>query len=106
MSNTATSARNVDNPEQGTATSTASSIGPIAVKGRYRMLVSGADVFYRIAATQAAAETVTASSTKRGITVWNNNTDELFLSADDYVGIITASVSDTAYVRLDYLGDY
>jgi len=104
MSNTATSARNVDNPAQASATGTASSIGPITVKGRYRMLVSGADVFYRIAALKDDAETVAASGSKRGITVWNNNSDELFVSNGDYVGIITAGVTST--VRLDYLGDY
>lgn len=104
MGNTATSARDVDNPLEKNATNVADSIGPITVKGRYRMLVSGADVFYRIATSEAAAEVVTASGSKRGITVWNNNTDELFLSNGDYVGIITAS--GTASVRLDYLGDY
>jgi len=104
MSNTATSARNVDNPAQASATSVASSIGPITLKGRYRMLVSGADVFYRIAVSQTDAETVSASGSKRGITIWNNNSDELLLSSGDYVGIITASTASV--VKLDYLGDY
>ena len=87
-----------------TVTTTATSFGPVAQKGRYQIAASGDDIYFKPATSQAAAETVTATGATRGKLVWDGNTAEIMLDAGDYVGVIAASL--TATVNLDYMRSY
>ena len=87
-----------------TATTTASSFGPVTQKGRYQITASGADIYFKPATLQVTAETVTATGATRGKLLWDGNDAEVMLDSGDYVGIITASGSAT--VNLDYMRGY
>jgi len=92
-----------------TVTTTATSFGPVALKGRYEVSVTGIDasfvkIYFKPATSQAAAEAVTSTGSTRGKTIWDGNTAEIMLDENDWVGVITSAGS--AEVSLDYMRSY
>ena len=102
MSETAMNLKNVlHGGDPKNVTGSATSFGPVILKGRYQIAVTGADIYFRQSATKADAETVTTTGASRGKLVWDGNTAEVMLDQGDYIGVIAAS--GTATVNLDYM---
>lgn len=81
-------------------TTSAGSVGPILVSGKYQISCTGQNVYVRQATSQTDALTVTApAGSVRGMEVFGGNSVDWFLDAGDYLGFVTASGAATVNVH-------
>lgn len=84
-----------------TASTTATSIGPVTRSGKYQISSDGGTVYLRQSTNQADAETVTPpSGSVRGSTLFDGNSKDIYLDNGDWVGVITAA--GTSVVNLHW----
>lgn len=84
-----------------TASTTATSIGPVTESGKYQISCTGNAIYIRQSTNQADAETVTPpSGSVRGSELFGGNAKDIYLDSGDWVGVITAA--GTSVVNLHF----